>query len=247
MKIMKIVNLLWIVALLLVFNNTRAQTFKISTFGQESILMGDISKKEINNAKAGYVDYGSTSGLELNYYLKNNFGFGLRWKGTFYGQDIDTYESDIKKMLGISGNNYDFAHTYGFWSFGSDFGISYLIGISEKLQLEPYFYFGATGLSSPKTEIIFMDENTTFQYVSKSQTYFGISYSPGVKLNWNITKLFGLYFSAEYLGKSFIEDKERSILYSYNTLEITDTEKSYSINSFNIGLGLAFRFGKQKE
>lgn len=243
----KFVQLLGAIAFLLIFNDTHAQIFKISTIGQEAIIMGDISKKEINNAKAGYVDYGSTSGLELNYYLKNNFGFGLRWKGTFYGQDIDTYESDIKKMLGISGNNYDLTQTYGFWSFGSDFGISYLIGISEKLQLEPYFYFGATGLSSPKTEVIYLKENTTFRYVSKSQLYLGISYSPGVKLNWNITKLFGLYFSAEYLGKSFLEDKERSILYTSTTLDITDTEKNYSINSVNLGLGLSFRFGKGRE
>jgi len=43
---------------------------------------------------------------------------------------------------------------------------------------------------------------------------------------------------------SFLKDDERSMVYSYNTLDITDTEKSYNIHSVNIGIGLSYRFGK---
>lgn len=232
------------IALFFVVNPISAQVFKVSAFGQNGIMMGDITNNEINSATAGYVYYGSNGGIEANFYLKNNFGFGIRWLGAYYGRDVDSYETDLKQMLGISNNNYDITQTYDFVSFGSDIGISYLMNLSEKLQLEPYFYFGLNGLISPMTEVIYSLDNTTYQYKNKSMAYFGFSYSPGVKLNWNIWKHIGLNFSVEYDGNSFMEDKERSMIFSSNKLEITDTKKSYKINSVNIGMGLSFRFGK---
>jgi hypothetical protein len=232
------------VTLLFSANTISAQVLKISAYGQEAIVMGDITNKEINSPSAGYVDYGSTSGLEINYYFKNNLGLGIRWSGTFYEQDTDAYEEDLTKMLGILNDQYDVSESFGIWTIGSDLGISYLVNMNQKLQLEPYFYFGFLALASPENSAIYLKDNTTFQYNSRSQMYFGIGYSPGVKLNWNAFKKLGLYFSLEYSGNSFLKDDERSMVYSYNTLDITETEKSYNIQSVNIGIGLSYRFGK---
>ena len=232
------------ILMLLIVNTINAQVFRISAFSQQNIVMGDFSKKEINSSSAGYVDFGSTGGIEVNYYLKNNLGFGLRFLGNFYERDTETYETDLTKMLGITDDQYDFTETYVFGAFGSDLGISYQIDIANKLQLEPYFYLGFKGLVSPISSVIYSQNNTTYQYKTKSNIYAGFSYSPGVKLNWNILKNFGLYFSFEFNGNVFDEGSERSIMYNYNTLEITDSMKSYNINSLNIGIGLAFRFGK---
>ena len=243
----KLFNVLCTIVMLLVVNSMHAQILRISAFGQEGFVMGDIAKTGINSPSAGYVDYASTGGLEANYYLKNNLGFGLRWSGTNFMRDFETYESDLTEMLGISNDPYDISPSYVYWAFGSDFGISYLIDISGKLQLEPYFYLGFKGLLSPMSSVIYSRENTTFQYKSKSHLFFGFSYSPGVKFHWNAFKHAGFFASLEYDGKSYLSDDERSMIYSYNSLEITDTEKNYNIHSLNIGLGLSFRFGKGLE
>ena len=243
---MKIRKLFLVCAIAMVFivNSISAQVFRVSAFSQEGVIMGDITKKEINNKAAGYVDYGSSGGLEVNYFLKNNLGFGLRFAATNYGRDFETYESDLTEMLEITDDQYDMTQTYSFWSFGPDLGISYLIGLSKKLQLEPCFFFGFKGLISPYSNVIYSQDNITYQYRTKPKTYVGFSYSPGVKLNWNIVKHFGLFFSLEYEGNSFVSDDERSILYNYRTLEIIEREKTYTINSLNFGFGMAFRFGK---
>ncbi|WP_167614296.1 outer membrane beta-barrel protein [Maribellus sediminis] len=232
------------VIMLFITNLVSAQLFKISAFGQNGIITGDFAKREINSKNAGYVDYGFVGGIELNYYFNNKIGLGLRWTSSEYERNTDTYQSDLLDMLGITNDHYDLTQSYSFWAFGSDIGISYQMNISEKLQLEPYIYLGYKGLISPGSEIIFSQDNTTFQYKTKSQAYLGFSYSPGLKLNWNVWKHFGFFFSAEYDASSFVEDDERSLLFSYDTFEITDTQKSYTINSVNIGVGLSFRFGK---
>lgn len=244
---MKHLNVLCTIVMLFIVSSISAQIVKISAFGQEGFVMGDMTNKEINSGTAGYVDYASSAGLELNYYLKNNLGFGLRWSGTSYGRDFESYESDLTEMLGITNDQYDITQTYAYWTVGSDLGISYMLDISEKWQLEPYFYLGFNVLSSPLSSVIYSENNTTFKYQSKTQVYVGFCYSPGLKFHWNPFKHTGFYLSLEYDGNSFYEDNERSMIYSYNTLDITDTEKTYKIQSLNIGVGLAFRFGKGVE
>lgn len=240
----KSITILSTVIMLFITNSVSAQLFKISVFGQNGFMMGDITKKEFSSSTAGYVDYGFVGGIEINYYFNNKIGLGFRWTGSDYERDIDSYESDLKELLGIINEPYDFTQTYSFWTFGSDFGISYQFSLSDKLQLEPYIYLGYKALISPAGEVIYYQNNTTYQYKNKSTSCLGFSYMPGVKLNWNVWKHFGFYFSAEYNGSSFMEEDERSMIYSYNALEITDTPKNYKINSVNIGLGLTFRFGK---
>jgi|GEM_PF-2699985 len=225
-------------------STVNAQFMRISAFGQEGFVFGDITKKDINNNSAGYVDFNSAGGLEFNYFLKNNLGFGIRLSGNGYGIDTKSFETDLKNKLGITSDQYDLTQTYAFWSMGSELGISYLGSIFEKWQIEPYFYFGVNFLASPANSVIYTQNNTTFEYKTKTNLFAGISYSPGVKIHWNAIKQFGLYFSVEYDGNTYLKDDVRSLKYSYNTLDINDVEKSYNFNSINIGLGLSFRFGK---
>lgn len=230
---------------LFVHNNTaNAQLLRVSLFNQEGLAMGDMTKKEINSSSAGFVDINSSSGLEINYYPKNKFGVGLRWTGNFLGRDAESYETELKEFLSISDDQYDLTQSVGFWSFGTDLGILYQVDISEKWQFEPYLYFGFKMMKSPMSSIVYGQNNTTYQYQSKPNYFIGYSYSPGVKLHWNALKNIGLYISLEYNGNSFLKDEERTLLYSYNTFEISDIEKNYNYGSLNFGLGVAVRFGK---
>lgn len=233
-----------VIILIIATNSATAQHFKISSFGQESIVFGDFSKKEFNNPSAGYVDYGTLGGLEFNYYPKNKLGIGLRWTASSYERDLQTYENDLKNELNLTNNTFNLSQPYAFWSINSEIGISYLLTIHEKWHIEPYFYLGFNALTSSEVNAIYSDNGSTFQYQSESPIFFGFTYAPGAKVHWNITKLFGLYLSGEYQGSSFLKDNETRINFSANSLGITSFERSYKISAFNIGLGLAVRFGK---
>ena len=231
-------------AMLCIAGSLSAQVVRISTNSQEGFVLGDFAKTDLQSGTAGYVAYGSGGGIEINYFTKRNIGIGLRWSGTYYGLDMETFESDLKEMLDITNDAYDITHSYAYWSLGSDVGISYLLGLSEKWQLEPYFYLGLRGLVSPAGMVIYSQNSTTFQYLSKPRLYYGFSYSPGVKIHWNPFNHVGFHLSVEYHGASFLYDDERSILYSFNSLEITDRDKNYHMQALNLGLGLTFWFGK---
>lgn len=244
---MKHLNLFFVIVILFASHAMNGQKVRISLVGQEGLVMGNMAKNEMDNPSAGYVDYASVGGLEINYYLSNNIGFGLRWSGTYYGRDTEAYESDLTDMLGIGSNPYDLSQFYGFWDLGSELGISYLLDFSTRWQLEPYFYLGFRMMMSPMSTVIYTRNTTTYQYKSKSQLYIGAAYAPGIKLHWNAMKQVGFCFSLEYEGKAFLEEEERSMVYSFNSLEITDRAKNYSIHSVYIGLGLSLRFGGGKE
>ena len=245
-KIMKLIDrrLLAVIAMLAFFTSVNAQVFEITTYGSEYFVFGDFTKKEMGNNGAGYVNSGTGGGLELNYYLKNNLGIGLKASGAFFDRDVDAYQSDIKDKLGINDDTYNITNSYGFWSFGSELGVSYLIDLSEKLQLEPYMYLGVKILVSPSSSVVYLQDGFTYTYETKKNLYPGFSYSPGVRLKWNVHKHVGLNVYAEYQGNSYMDYDERSINYSYNSLELEDVNKKYSINAIAMGLGLTFRLGK---
>ena len=243
---MKAKTILPFVVLTLLFTTYRgaAQVFKISTSSQSALVFGDITKTGVNNPSAGYVEYGSGVGFAFNFYFKNRLGLGLRSTGTLYTRDVEQYETDLKAVLGITDDQYDLTPAPGFLSFGSDFGVSYLIDLSDKWQFEPYFYLGLNILGLPESSAIYAQNGTTYQFNTKAQPYVGLSYSPGAKFNWNFSRQFGLYFSLEYNGRTYVEDNERSLSYSANSFVIADVPRAYSINSVNLGFGLSFSFGK---
>ncbi len=242
-----ILRTVMMVFLMITANAATAQVFRISTFGQESILFGDFTKKEINNPGAGYVDYATPGGLEFNYYPKNKLGFGVRWTVASYERDLDSYERDLKRELNMSNNTFHLTQPFAYWAIGSDIGLSYVLDLNEKWQIEPYIYLGFKVLYIENIDAIYSDTGTTFQYQVESPIFVGFSYAPGAKVHWNVAKRFGLYFSLEYQGAAFAKDDETRISFSTNTLNITSFERSYGINSLNIGLGLAVRFGKGLE
>ena len=233
-----------VLILIIVTYPATAQELRISSFGQESIVFGDFSKKEFNHSGAGYIDYGSSGGLELNYYFPNKLGVGLRWAISSYGRDLETFENDLKNELNLVNNTFHLSQPYAFWTMNSEFGISYLHDMGEKWQIEPYFYLGFNVMGARETNAIYSDNGSTFQYRSESPLFYGVSYAPGVKMHWNIAKRFGLYFSGEYQGSSYFKDDETRITSSATSLGIKDVERSYKINAVNIGLGLSFKFGK---
>ena len=237
------IKLLTMAFALLIISSVNAQVFQVSANGYNSIVFGDLTKKELNNAGAGYVDFAYGGGVEFKYYI-NNLGLGLKWAYTDYGRDIESYQTDLKDKLGITDDQYNITQTYAFRSNSFSFGLSYVYKLSDKFQLEPYLYLGLENFVSPFEHAVYSKSNTTFTYRKDAKLYVGFCYAPGVKCQWNITKNIGLNIFAEYKGATLFEETEDSIIYSYNSFETTSVNKTYKPQSLNVGLGFAYSFGK---
>ena len=229
--------------MLSVFTNLDAQVFQISSNGHITSVIGEFKDADMANPNAGYVDYADGGNLELKYY-KNKLGLGIRATYTAYHRDNEAYLDDLKSELGIIGNNYYPTLSNNYFAIGADFGVSYLLPLNEKFQFEPYFYFGFRGLTTPLDEVVFLDNTTTYTYRTNPTLFAGIAYVSGIKFQWNATKHFGINAYAEYEGLSILSETEESTLYSHNTLELTNRERSLHPHSINIGLGLSVSFGK---
>lgn len=232
-----------VVFVLIFFSSINAQVFQISANSFSSTVLGDITEKELNKNGAGYVDFGYGGGIEFKYYI-NNWGLGVKWAYNDYEIDIESYQTDLKNELGITDDLYKMTQPSAYMSNNFSFGLSYIIKSSDKFQFEPYLYVGLTAFISPFEHIVYSKSNTTFTYRKDVGIYVGFCYAPGLKFQWNITKNIGLNIFTEYSGVSLFEEVEESTTYSYNSFEKNSVTKSYSPQSFNIGLGISYTFGK---
>ena len=242
----KPITVLMIAFTLSIIHEVSAQVFQVTLNNHLTGVMGEFSENDVSKTNAGYVDYADGGNVELKTYIKK-FGIGLRGSITNYTRDNEAYEIDLKSTLGITGNDYYFSLTRSYWSIGGDIGVSYLLGINEKLQFEPYFYFGFRALMTPQDEVVFFENSSTYTYRKNPTPFYGISYIPGLKFQWNITRLVGLNLYLEYEGAGSYTETEESVLYSSNTFETSSIERSYKPQSINFGLGLAFSLWKKTE
>ena len=238
-----------LIILIIAFTLTECAELQAQVVWQVSLndhvagVMGDFKEKDMTNPGAGYVYLANGSNLEAKLYVKK-LGIGIRGSVSNYQRDNEMYQTDLKDKLGISDNNYYFSLTRSYWSMGGDLGISYLLDLNEKFRFEPYFYFGFRTLSTPLDEVVYLENSTTYTYRKNPILIYGISYIPGLKFQWNVTKHVGLNVYLEYEGAGTYKGTEESVLYSDNTLVVTETDRSFKPQSINFGLGLAFSFGK---
>lgn len=237
------IKLLTVTFALLIFSSVNAQVFQISANTYNSVVFGDLTKKEMNSSSAGYVDFSYGLGVEFKFYIKN-LGLGLKWDHSDYGRDMETYETDLKNELGIIDSNYSITQLSSFKSNSFLFGISYVIKLSPKFQLEPYFNFGIQSFRSPFEHAVFSKESITYTYRKDPIIYVGGIYMPGLNFQWNITKNIGINIFVEYKGSVLFEEVEESITYSYNSFVVNSVNKKYNPQSLNLGIGFAYTFGK---
>jgi hypothetical protein len=145
--------------------------------------------------------------------------------------------------LALADDLYDLDGGEAFFTGGSDLGVSYQFNVSEMICLEPYFYLGFRAMRSPQTWLVYSDDGTTFNYRTKSEFFFATSFAPGARVHINVTPSFGLNLNFEYSTAPYSEETERTVITSDDTFIISDFNREYAVNSFNVGLGVWYRFG----
>lgn len=223
--------------------NINAQEFRLSFYGQQAIVLGDFAQSGLSDPSAGYAQYGSISGFEFQYYPNQKFGIGMRSSFGFYDRSRNNVESDLVDALGLADDFYDLEGGNVFFTAGSDLGVSYQFKFSEMISLEPYFYLGFRVMRSPQTWLVYSDNGSTFNYRTKSDFFFATSIAPGARVHFHVSPQFGINLNLEYSSAPYSEEMERTILTSENTFVISDFNRTYTVNSFNVGLGVWYRFG----
>ncbi|MBD81286.1 MAG: hypothetical protein CL840_20380 [Crocinitomicaceae bacterium] len=223
-----------------------AQKLQISLGAFSGTPLGDFTKKDINDPTAGYALYNSGANLEIKYYF-DKLGLGLRGSFGSYYRDYQTYQDDLVKQLGITDDNYDFSMTNTFFTASPQIGISYRFKLAKKLILEPYFFAGATILTTPVERGVYHISGTTYHYEKKPQLYYGLNYIPGLKFQWNIWKHIGAAAFVEYEGSSLRTENETVLVYSANTYNKTEVSKSYNPQTIGGGLSLLIYFGLEEK
>jgi hypothetical protein len=229
---------------LFIFNSTNAQIFQFGVSDHAILVLGNFSNNDFNSKDAGYVEFADGASLEFKYINKKNWGFGVRATYSFYTRDTASYQADLLKNLGVTNDNFYVTNLASFRSFNFLFGVSRVLSLSEKFQFEPYFYIGMKSLTDPGENVVYSINSTTLTYSKNPMVYVGFSYIPGLKFQWNINKYVGLNLFVEYEGVAMETRTEESIIYNDNNFDKTRIEKSYMPQSINLGLGLAFSFGK---
>ena len=242
---MKRIYLLLVIALFFVGQDSVKAQFQIGLNSFNPILFGDLTKTELNNPGAGYVIYGTGGNIELMYHFKNKLGVGFRSNYSIYTKDIDAYKLDLMSAIGVDENNFMMQSVYAYHSLSGQFSVSYDISAGEKFSIEPYIYLGFNVFTSPIEEAVYFKNGSTFTRKKPVEAFGGFNYSPGVKFQWVLLqKHLGLVLYAEYDGSSIENWSEEYITYSSDSFTKSYVEKSYSIQSVNIGIGAYWRFGK---
>ena len=224
---------------------SKAQMFRVGGGGYNSLVVGDFNKTEFNNMNAAYGLFGYGGHITAQFILPANFGFGIRFNGNRIERNYNTYKTDLLTHLGIMDDNYTASLPFAYTIVGFSFGASYILSLSNAFELEPYFYLGFNAMLSPGEQVVYFDGTKTNTYRKEANAYGGITYTPGLKFQWNINKLVGVNLFLEYAGMSMTAaNAESEIIYSDNSFKKTYYNRDIKPTSINGGLGLTFSFGK---
>jgi len=242
-KIVVIVTFI-VFGIIFVSRYSYAQKFQISLDGYNGSVMGDFKENDLNNSSAGFSSLGYGSALEFRYYFEKGWGLSGRWSYMGYTRDVDAYKDALENKLNINDDNNAMIVPYDFSSIGFHAGFSYPFILSEKFQFEPYMYIGFKALVSPAEKVVYYQNSETKTYSKSHGFYAGFSYIPGMHIQWNITKYFGLKFFFEYEGAAFSTYEEDAVNYTATAFAKETIERQYNPQTLNYGLGLVFNFGK---
>jgi hypothetical protein len=244
MKITKRVSAYVLMGLFAAVISANAQIYRFGLNGAGMTMFGDFAETEWNNSSAAYSEFGAAGNFYFTYYTQNNLGLSVRFNYTEYERDEDAYEKDLKTMLGITDNNYDMRTWEGSLSSSFQVGLSYRYNISESFEVEPYLYLGFMVFASPYEQVIWNNNSTTNTYQKYTSGALGFNYTPGVNLQWNVTKHFGINILMEYTGAALSDIDDESVRYNASSFTKNTVTKELSIQAFNFGLGINVSFGQ---
>lgn len=184
---------------------------------------------------AGFAKDGNKADIYAGYILNE------KWILTA-GYRYQIFETDVTEAIEtFTANNpgFDFSGTTKDWQVSYLlFGFAYRVDITKRFRIYPRFSLGPMMANNPGISIESPNSKITQNFQRSSETGFGIGYELGIGLQTNLGKRFSLMPNFAYCqGQPNIKD----VTVTTNNLSTT-TDFQPIIQTFNLGLSLAYRF-----
>lgn len=224
--------------------------FFLDVFGQESnsekkhyigcsygksFAVGNFKDNDLNNTDAGFAKSGNKLDLYGGYMLNNKLTFTL----TFRHQNFNT---DIKALISTledKNPNLSYAGSSKSWrTYYLLIGAAYKINVTNKFALFPFIATGPMIASNPEFSINSSDGNTSNVVIRTSENGIGLGYDFGIGIRNNLGKHFALMPTFSFTG-AFVRIADVKTNINNTTQNSTINPK---MNTFNLGLSLAYKF-----
>lgn len=203
-----------------------------ASFGP-SRAIGDFEDTDVNNSDSGFAEDGFKIDLFGGYFINEKVSitgiFRYQWFDTDISSIVETYnEQNPGEDLSIDSEQW---RTYALL-----FGISYDFKINDKYTVFPRMGLGPMLVTNPSLSAILSRGESVEELDRSSETELGLGYELGFGIRRNFGKhisLMPMYtFSGGFVSISDVE--------TTNASQATDYKPK--IQSFNLGISIAYRF-----
>lgn len=202
-----------------------------------SFPIGDFGKADLDNPDAGFAKNGQRFDLYGGYFLDNKQRTTLT--GVFRYQIFETEIEDLIQDLRAEDPSLELIGSTENWQVYSLLvGLAYKVDMGSKFAFFPRFGIGPLWATTPGISIDAPNAVITQKFDRSSETGLGLGYELGVGLNRKLGKHFALMPTFTFSG-GFVTVND-VVTATDNIIAIGNYQPS--IQSFNIGLSLAYKF-----
>ncbi len=226
--------------------------FSMSLFGQEdkipprpkfylglsygtSFPVLSFRSSDVTVDNAGFAKDGKKADVYAGYLLNEKWILTGGYRYQFFETDV----TEAIETFNANNPGFDFSGTTQNWQVSYLlFGFAYRVDITKRFRIYPRFSLGPMMAKNPGISIEAPNSTITQNFQRSSETGFGIGYELGIGLQTNIGKHFSLMPNFAYCqGQPNIKDVAV-------TMDNLSTTADYQprIQTFNLGLSLAYRF-----
>lgn len=202
-----------------------------------SFSIGDFRDTDISNPDAGFAKNGRRFDLFTGAPIDERGRITLT--GVFRYQMFETEVEDIIETLKTDNPDLELVGSTDNWrAFSFLFGLGYRIDIGSKFSFIPRIGLGPMLASNPGMQIEAPNAVITNTFERSRHTGTGLGYEIGIGLRRDLGKHFSLLPTFTFSG-GFVTIKD--VVTSTDNVVVT-SDYQPSIQSFNIGLSLGYRF-----
>ena len=205
-----------------------------ASFGT-SYALSDFKDTDINNPDAGFADNGKKLDIFGGFFLNDK----VTLTGMLRYQNFDTQIGSLVDDLNADNPGSNFSGSTEDWKvYYLLVGAAYKIPVYKKFALYPRIGIGPMVVNNPGMTISSPDTAITQNFSRSSESGFGFGYELGIGLKTDLGKHFTLMPTFTFSGGfATIQDVENT---TDNVTVTSDFDAK--IQSFNLGLSVAYRF-----
>lgn len=200
-----------------------------------SYALGDFKDTDVNNPDAGF----AKNGQKLDLYVGKFYTDKITVTGIFRYQSFGTEIESLIDSFNVANPGANFSGSTENWkTYYFLLGLAYQIKIGPKFDFFPRFGLGPLLAKNPGMNINAPNAAITQNFNRSAETGFGLGYEFGIGLKTDLGKRFALMPTFTFSGGLVtIPD----VVTTTDNVTLTGDFKP-KIQSFNLGLSLAYKF-----